>query len=117
MQKKVQKHWSTLKIKGTDQAEFLRQLSTIVHGNDKRHLLMEKLRQNELLIELREQEIQRLAAIVFRSERGSPCSESDPSRRVLTLAVQQANPSRHFRLADDLVDKVVLDGEARGKNK
>ena len=80
MQKKVQKHWSILKIKGSDQAEFLRQLSTSAHGNDKRHLLMEKLRQNELLIELREKEVQRLAAILFRAESCSPGIESNPSQ-------------------------------------
>ena len=74
--RKIHKRLSQLKIKGNDQAEFLRSISAIIHGNDRMHLTTNELREQEFAIELRDREVQRLAAIVFRYQYSRSCSES-----------------------------------------
>lgn len=68
IEKKIQKRFLLLKIKPNEQNEFLRQLNEILHGDQKRHLIVENLRQTELFLESQEREIQRVAGRVFQQE-------------------------------------------------
>ncbi len=77
VQKKIQKRLSILKIKTNEQTEFLQNISDILHGNERLHLTTNKLSQNELLIEIQDKEIDRLASIIFRYQYSTPCLESN----------------------------------------
>ncbi|CAF0856299.1 unnamed protein product [Adineta ricciae] len=79
IQKKIQKHFALLKIKASEQNDFLQSISSILHVNENLHLTIDQLSQKELHIEIQDKEIDRLAAITFRSQYAAPCLESNQS--------------------------------------
>lgn len=78
IEKKIEKHLSTLKIKSNEQREFLQTISEILHGHEKFHLIINELNENESHIEIQEQEIEHLSSILFRAQYSIPCLESSP---------------------------------------
>ena len=79
IEKKVQKRLVLLKIKPNEQTDFIRQMTEILHGDEQRHLVVEKLRQTEIFVESQEREIQRLAGLVFRDELCRPSDDANLS--------------------------------------
>ncbi|UJR25802.1 hypothetical protein I4U23_007152 [Adineta vaga] len=77
LQKKIQKRFALLKIKSNDQSDFLQTISDILHVNENLHLTIDQLSQKELHIEIQDKEIDRLGAIIFRSQYSTPCLESN----------------------------------------
>ena len=54
-------------------------MTEILHGDEQRHLVVEKLRQTEIFVESQEREIQRLAGLVFRDELCRPSDDANLS--------------------------------------
>jgi DNA-binding GntR family transcriptional regulator len=75
IEKKIEKRLLILKIKSNEQKEFLQTISEILHGNEKFHLTINKLNQNEYQIEIQEKEIEHLSSIIFRYEYSPSCLE------------------------------------------
>lgn len=81
-QKKIQKRFALLKIKSNEQNGFLETISTILHVDERLHSTMAELSQQERHIEVQDEEIDRLASIVFRQQYASPCSESNQVKSI-----------------------------------
>ncbi|CAF1163644.1 unnamed protein product, partial [Didymodactylos carnosus] len=89
-QKHIQKRLFNLKIKTSEQVEFLRQVSETIHGNEKLHMSIEKVRQVELHVEMQEKEIERLSSIVFRFQYCQPCL--DVNKKILGVEMTTTTP-------------------------
>ena len=51
IEKKIRKHLSLLKIKSTEETNFLEQISPILHQTDQYHLILNRLKQLEFKID------------------------------------------------------------------
>lgn len=92
IQKKIQKRFAFLKIKASEQNDFLQSISNILHVNENLHLTIDQLSQKELYIEIQDKEIDRLAAITFRSQYAAPCLESNEKTATLpTVSIGLSN--------------------------
>lgn len=81
IQRKIRKRLLLLKIKTNEQTEFLQNVSDILHGNEKIHLKIHEIDQNELLIETQDNEMSRLNSIIFRYQYSTPCLELNQRKK------------------------------------
>ena len=80
IEKKIEKYLSALKIKSNEQREFLQTISEILHGNEKFHLMINEVNENESHIEIQEQEIEHLSSLLFRAQYSTPCLDISPTK-------------------------------------
>ncbi|CAF1482554.1 unnamed protein product [Adineta steineri] len=100
IQKKIQKRLALLKIKTNDQREFLQNISDILHEHDRFHIIIDKLCQNELHIEIQDKEIDRLASIIFRYQYSTPCLELNQIKSIHENNLTRSTiPSTSIRLS------------------
>ncbi|CAF1282899.1 unnamed protein product [Rotaria magnacalcarata] len=101
IQKKIQKRLLSLKIKTNEQGEFLQNISDILHGNEKIHLRVHQIHQNELLIETQDKEIDRLHSIIFRYQYSAPCLQFHEKNLIHSNennTTKSTNPFSSFKL-------------------
>ncbi|CAM4866513.1 unnamed protein product [Rotaria socialis] len=101
IRKKIRKRLLSLKIKTNEQGEFLQNISDILHGNEKIHLRVHQIHQNELLIETQDKEMDRLHSIIFRYQYSTPCLEFLEKKLIHSnenSTTKSTNPLSSFKL-------------------